>query len=288
MTGPTAIQYFTNRDGERIAYVTAGDPAAPPLVLIHGWTSFMGVWEGVISTLAKQRYVVALDLLGHGLSDKSHNASYDIDAQARRVVSLVDMLGLTTFDLMGHSMGGQTAIALAAKIVPGRVRQLIVVSGVVSGKLSTGAKVICKCYRYGRYLAFAAALPGLVRRNPITANAVYGRLWFYNMHALPESIWRGQARWALDPPAITPYWKAGEAIQVADFTESLECITADTLVIFGREDAVVPTTEMDLLSGRVARIETRLYEACGHFPMQEMQEQFLGDVQWFLKQANKA
>ena len=135
-------RHFINADGERIAYQTVGNPSNPPIILIHGWTSFTGVWETTVPLLKSDFYLVMPDLLGHGLSDKPHDADYSIEAQARRVLALADMLGLSDFALIGHSMGGQTALTIAARLAPERITRLVSVSGVVSGALSNGANQI--------------------------------------------------------------------------------------------------------------------------------------------------
>ncbi len=56
--------------GHRINYLSAGDPGAPVLLLIHGVTSSSATWEPVIPALAEHAYVIAPDLMGHGESDK--------------------------------------------------------------------------------------------------------------------------------------------------------------------------------------------------------------------------
>jgi pimeloyl-ACP methyl ester carboxylesterase len=183
----TQARHFVTANGERLAFITAGNPANPPVLLVHGWTSFMGVWENTLPLLAKTHYVVALDLLGHGMSAKPHNGDYSITAQGRRVLALADMLGLTQFTLVGHSMGGQIALGIAGKFAPERVTRLVAISPAVSSKLTPGSHVIHQLYRFGRFFHFAAPLVALARHNPRTAQALYGRLWFYNLRSLPNS-----------------------------------------------------------------------------------------------------
>ena len=60
----SAKQYLTI-DGHRLAYLTAGDPSAPPLLLIHGWLLHAGLWRQTIDAFRDTHYCVAVDLLGH-------------------------------------------------------------------------------------------------------------------------------------------------------------------------------------------------------------------------------
>ena len=69
-------------DGERIAYIEAGDPTAPPLVMVHGWLSYSGIWRHTFADFQESHYCVALDLLGHGHSDKPRSGDTSIFGSA--------------------------------------------------------------------------------------------------------------------------------------------------------------------------------------------------------------
>ncbi len=83
----TEQQYLTI-DGHCIAYITAGDPAAPPLVMVHGWLSHAGVWRSTFEAFQDSHFCVAIDLLGLAASDKPANGDYSIPAQAKLVLAL--------------------------------------------------------------------------------------------------------------------------------------------------------------------------------------------------------
>ena len=255
--------------------MVAGDPANPPAILVHGWTSYKGVWEDTLPLLAEQYYVVALDLLGHGESDKPHNGDYSILAQGRRVLALADMLGLTHFTLVGHSMGGQTALAIAGTLAPERVTKLVVVSPVVSGQLTPGARYTKNLIGVLRYIHFTAPLVKPLRRYYPVAWFLHGRYWFADMRSISLEVWQRQNKHIMDKDGLTPYWKAGRAILNDDRTPDLPKITAPTLVYFGTVDNSVPFSEGDVLRKHLTT-ETRYetYEGCGHFPMFERRDAY--------------
>ena len=115
-------------NGVRIAYRTDGPdgPDGPdggvPLVLLHGLGEGMAGWADVAPVLAAHRHVYALDLRGHGASDRP--GDYGLELMRDDVLAFLDALSLGTVDVIGHSMGGIVAYLLAAER-PDRVRALI-------------------------------------------------------------------------------------------------------------------------------------------------------------------
>ena len=103
-------------------YVEAG--SGPPLVLIHGLGGSHLDWEHQIAHFAPRYRVIAPDLRGFGDTPCGRRL-YSIRRLARDVVGLLGALGVTRFDLVGHSMGGAIAQQIALD-ADGRVRKLIV------------------------------------------------------------------------------------------------------------------------------------------------------------------
>jgi pimeloyl-ACP methyl ester carboxylesterase len=103
---PTAASF----DATTIAYETAGD--GPPLVLVHGITECRWSWDPLIAPLARDHRVVAIDLRGHGESER--RAPYDVATLAADVRAVVDAAGLTDPVVVGHSLGGAVVSLYAA------------------------------------------------------------------------------------------------------------------------------------------------------------------------------
>lgn len=96
----------------------------PPVVLLHGLFGQARNFASVQRQLAETFQVVALDLRNHGGSP--HAAAMDYRSMAGDVLETVAALGLPPCPIIGHSMGGKTAMALAL-LAPARVARLIVV-----------------------------------------------------------------------------------------------------------------------------------------------------------------
>jgi pimeloyl-ACP methyl ester carboxylesterase len=109
----TSTAKSATRDGVTLRYTEAGT-GEPAIVFVHGWTCSREFWPGQISHFAKKHHVVAVDLRGHGESDKP-DEDYSIDVFADDVAWLINELKLEKPVVVGHSMGGVIAMKLARK-----------------------------------------------------------------------------------------------------------------------------------------------------------------------------
>jgi pimeloyl-ACP methyl ester carboxylesterase len=103
-----------------------GNPDGIPLVLIHGSSGSLHIWEGWVRALGPQARLISVDLPGHGLTGTWPRDEYTVEAYADFIEALVDTLNLDRFVLAGHSLGGAVAWTFAATR-PHRVSQLILV-----------------------------------------------------------------------------------------------------------------------------------------------------------------
>lgn len=102
-----------------------GDAGGWPVLMLHGIRSFADTFEGLAGALQPGYRVLALDHRGRGQSDWDPGHNYYTDAYVQDVRAVAEQLGLSRFDLLGHSMGGINAIVYAAAH-PDRVRRLVV------------------------------------------------------------------------------------------------------------------------------------------------------------------
>ncbi|CUU56889.1 2-succinyl-6-hydroxy-2,4-cyclohexadiene-1-carboxylate synthase [Parafrankia irregularis] len=113
-------------------------PDGPPVVLVHGIAGTTADWARVAPDLAATRRVIAYDQRGHGASDRADGrSSYTFDLLLTDLLALLDTLGLTAVDLIGHSMGGVVALRCALEH-PGRVRSLVLVDTAAAPAAATG------------------------------------------------------------------------------------------------------------------------------------------------------
>lgn len=111
-------------DGHHWYYEEYGQ--GPTLVFLHGLGACLQDWYAQKEALCLEYRVVLVDLKGHGLSDKPHE-EYTIVKFAQEVQLLLEALNITTYTLVGWSMGGMIAMQMALN-APQKIKQLIVVN----------------------------------------------------------------------------------------------------------------------------------------------------------------
>ena len=100
----------------------------PPLLLLHGFTGGVRSWDEVRPQLVRSARVIAMDLIGHGLSAAPDDPRrYTLEWSARDLTSLLDALHLERVHVLGYSMGGRVALHFALR-QPERVGGLILES----------------------------------------------------------------------------------------------------------------------------------------------------------------
>ncbi|WP_341893368.1 alpha/beta hydrolase [Variovorax sp. YR752] len=132
-----ARSLFVTVRGLRYHLLAWGDasrvtPERPPLLLMHGWMDVAASFQFMVDALATDRYVIAADWRGFGLSDNGGSDSYWFADYLGDLDALLDHpeLGLAgqPVDLLGHSMGGNV-VMLYAGIRPERIRRLVNLEG---------------------------------------------------------------------------------------------------------------------------------------------------------------
>src|SRR4029453_5874616 len=122
----SAESKFASLDGAKIHYVNFGQ-GSDALILIHGWTQSIDAWRDQIPELAKRNRVIAIDLPGHGESDKP-NTKYNMDYFARAGEGGMRGGKVKRGGLGGHSMGTPVARQFYRKY-PDKTLAIVIVDG---------------------------------------------------------------------------------------------------------------------------------------------------------------
>jgi pimeloyl-ACP methyl ester carboxylesterase len=120
---------FLDVDEARLYYYAAGSRGAgEPIVLVHGFPTSSHLWRDVVPLLPAGHRVVVVDLLGFGRSDPAGKAPLTLAAHGRRIVKVLDQLGIEVACVVGHGIGGGIGQWLATETP--RVSRLCLVASV--------------------------------------------------------------------------------------------------------------------------------------------------------------
>lgn len=236
-------------DGLRIRYHEAGsEHGGVPLVLMHGYNGSCDYWyPQTMPTLASARHVIAFDLPGNGLSQKLN--SHTLGDYCGALLNFLDMLGLPKVDLLGHSMGGQLAIAAVAQS-PHRFRRLVLMD--------------------------SAGLPELVSR-PLLLPFV----------ALTDSSLR-QVRMYRTFLKIGLQARAGREclrlLRHSGVGDLLAAIRVPTLVLWGANDRVVPPAHGRHMARHIPGARLVMVHGAGHMPFYEKRKECRDEIFSFLSE----
>ncbi len=245
--------------GVGVHFVEAGDPAHPALILIHGLGGSYFGFRDIIGPLSRRRHVLALDLPGHGHSDRPAAFDYALSAQASVVRELMDRLGIARADVVGHSLGGAVAMRLAID-APGRVDHLVLMAAAVVPRM-----------RAARPLAIAAvaaspALSGLLSHRRLRRMQL-GTAYHDSAHLSDAMLDDVDMRAAM----------RGSSRVLGRVTRGLmsepppdpASVSQRTLILWGESDRWVRPEQGARLLAAIPHAELRLVPEAGHMLMEE-------------------
>ena len=278
VTLPGAQERYKLGHAPKLSYVELNEGGAQTVVFLHGLGSYLKFWRAQLDATAAKGYrVIAIDQLGFGKSEKPAGFAYTTESVSENVVELLDLLKVEKAILVGHSMGGQTALATAIRY-PQRVTALVLASPAGFEKFSAREQKWFKNV-YGRTLIKDA-----------DEESIWGSVRYYNfMHWKPEHEWLIEERVRV---AKTPGFDAYAYAQVRtvegltknDFVrESLGKVTAPAVIIYGTGDRLIPNaflhggfTRWTMEGGREGIKGSELVELnrCGHTVQLDCAEEF--------------
>ena len=250
--------------GQKIQYVEAG--TGPTVILLHGLGGSAQAWGLNIAPLAEKYHVIVPDQIGFGKSDKPL-----VNYRVRTYVDFLDQfckqLKIERATLVGNSMGGWIAAMFTASF-PDRVDKLVLedAAGYAPPKdfdtrvywglnptTREGMKVLVAKVFYSKAFQTDAAVDQSIAARLAAGDG-------YTINSITESIIRGE-----------------------DFLDDIvKTIKRPTLIIWGRQDGLVPLTEGERFNKDIAGSKMFVIDQCGHVPNIEKPGEFNAAVLKFL------
>ena len=254
---------FVEVDGIRLRYREWGRAAAdaPAFMLIHGFGNSLQSFRELAPRLADEYRVIAIDMVGYGLSEKPVDYDYHNGPQARVLVAAARRLGLERVIYVGHSLGG--AVALHAAVIDPGARGLVLLN---PGIIRTGvpkivqltvpplprmsAKMFASREFRGNFLKQSYVDPAIVTEQVIDEVMLGART---------EGYLEGMT-------SLMTQYREGEEIALA------AQVKVPTLIPWGDRDKNKPRAEADELQSMIRGSRLVRFAAAGHYVHEEAPE----------------
>lgn len=261
-------------DGGVIRGVQAG--AGPPLVLLHGITLRADVWHRQWDLIDEFR-VIALDLRGHGHSESGRDGP-TIEANARDLGLVIEVLDLEGAILAGHSMGGM----VLGRFVADRIHQLGAERAWIDGRVA-GLGFVSTAGRspvgpandaLGRLApvlqALAARRPRLARRLASIPDNDLGQIMVRSTFGKrPDLRDVRETADAFESLEVDEFLRAAPSILHHDVLDALQACQLPSAVIVGSRDSLTPVAESRRLADALVDATLQIVDGAGHQLMLE-------------------
>ncbi len=256
------IDKFVTVYGSRIHYVEAGNGA--PLILIHGLADNAGIWDSMIPALSAKFRVIALDQIGFGHSDKPL-LNFRISTFVDFLDGFLRELKIERASFIGNSLGGWITAAFALARPEGIER--LVLSD------TAGYAAVAKTMDPRTLRALRLASREDIRYlGPLT---FHDKRFYQDVDlAFKERVTAGDS--------YTVGKILDSMIRGDDTLDNrLHTINRPTLIIWGRDDKLIPVSFGERFHREIADSQLRIIDNCGHMPQVECPEEFASAVLQF-------
>jgi pimeloyl-ACP methyl ester carboxylesterase len=260
---------YQTADGVRIRYVRRGQ--GPPVLLLHGIAASLYTWKDVLPALAADHDVIALDLPGFGGSDVPE--PLDGAREVRAVLAFLEGLGLARVSVVGNSLGGAIAVALAGQ-EPARVDRLVLID-------SAGYN-FAQGDRPWMLRAVGSVPLGLTKALPVRPLVALALRQIFHDRRLVTPARIDEVAAPLERPGA-----AGATRGILLSSNSLGLpglvrrVRAPTLVLWGRYDQWVSPNDAQRFAADIPGARVEMLEA-GHMPQEERPQETAALIEAFL------
>jgi pimeloyl-ACP methyl ester carboxylesterase len=263
------VKAFAKINGIHLYYEVLGK--GKPLMLVAGLGSDSQSWQPIIEELSSHFMLILPDNRGAG-----RTVPQDTDTSIRQIaddcIALSKHLGLGSFDLLGHSMGGFVALDLAIRY-PHSVDRLILEGTAASNSKRNNAL----------FSDWASTMASGMDRAEWFRNLFY---WIFTEDFFEDEKNVEEAlRYAVTypyPQSDTAFRKQVEAIAAFDCSQKLSEIRAGTLIVRGEEDILFPSERSDLLARSISGASLQTIKNAAHSIHMEQPKAFGRSVIDFL------
>jgi len=261
-------------------YWSAGEMGST-VILLHGVGCSVEFWERNIAALAREHRVFAVDIVGYGRTDKPE-VVYTFELMADFVLDFMNAMGIDKASLVGNSMGGGISITVAAQ-APERVKKIVLVDPVGLGRGMSPVLRLMTLPLLGNVLT-KPGRQGVVRQMQLCLYDPSQARDDFIDRATAIGILPGNQRSFLSLLRETATIIGVKKGLIADFSARLKKIKTPILVIWGRQDRILPLAAGEAAVQKMANATLHVMAQAGHLPQIDKPEEFNATVLDFLKE----
>jgi non-heme chloroperoxidase len=253
--------------GVRLRYLEQGNPTGSPVILLHGLTDWWFSFSRILPGLSPVQRTYALDLRGHGESDRPAHG-YAPGDMAGDVIAFMDVLGIERATLVGHSMGTFVARE-AALAAPSRIAGLVLIGSATTLRNEAMLEV----------QRMLESMP-----DPVPADVALEFQASTIHRRVPEDFLARVVEESRKVPARV--WRAALAglLESSRFTGLGES-WIPVLLLWGERDALVSRAEQQAMVSALQVASLKVYRDTGHAPHWERPQDVVRDLERFLRTA---
>jgi 4,5:9,10-diseco-3-hydroxy-5,9,17-trioxoandrosta-1(10),2-diene-4-oate hydrolase len=236
------------------------------IILLHGLGLNLNFWQKNMSTLAQFAKVYALDLIGFGQSEKE-GANYSLDEYVETVISFIKTKKLKNVILIGHCFGSAISLKLTNDH-PELITKLIMIN--------------LPCFSIDIHIFLRlVTLPiiGKLLASPLSKKALQNvlQLNFHKKQKIDQDLMDEHYLYASSKKSIMAFQKTlqqyvdirGIKKAVLNEAESTKIESIPTLVIWGKDDNIIPISHLEKMTKKITNATVFIFEDCGHMPQFE-------------------
>ncbi|MFT4765597.1 MAG: abhydrolase domain-containing protein 6 [Oleispira sp.] len=252
---------------------------AESIILVHGFSANKDNWILFTKALDKKYHVIAVDLAGHGDSEKLLTTDYGLIKQAERLDAFLSGLGIESFHIAGNSMGGAIS-AIYSLEHPNKVKSLTLIdaAGIDGDTKSEYYKVLAE----GKNPLIATDESSFEYRMNFTMSKPPFLPWPLRPAFLRQTL----AREDINKKVFSDMVATKERLKIVDFGQKIKSVMAEhqvpTMIMWGKEDRVLDVSAAAAFKQLIPQASVHIFPEIGHLPMVEIPDESAEVYQKFL------
>jgi pimeloyl-ACP methyl ester carboxylesterase len=250
-----------------------------PILCVHGLGANIFTWRHFTTPFSQNNKLILVDLRGFGSSPKPSTPHYSIEEHANDIYEIILREDLKRLTLIGNSLGGGIALLVALKLCElnsARLSRLVLIDAGAYEEYLPGYLKLMRSF-LGKLVVYLA--PSKLAAKFVLRASYYDKdkITSEQINAYAEPIASEGGRYALLQTARYCIPTNSDEI-----ITKLKDITVPTLILWGRQDSVIPLKVGELLAQDLPNSKLEVFENCGHIPQEEKPAETIASISRFM------